>query len=415
MELSCFGWVGGTGGGGGGGISGGGTVNYVAMFTPSGTEIGDAPIKIGDNFTRALPQNTGTNSIAMGYDILMSGLDNTLIGYELVDGGGTEVYALGSRMKVTGNDPTINSVFGLINIGFYNFFNVDLATTGIYAVYNIGDSNVFNQFVTFSTVIGEGQNLTRIDHCTSIGIFNDLKDATYNYIFGEANTLNLVTLVSSFGSSNNITESTSIVNVGNANSISSISDAVVIGLNNANALSNEILIAQNDFGIRIDVDGNVGIGVPYTPIGFNSINAKLHVSGVNVNSINQRLEPVLGVYEDTTGATIQTTDDIATPLETIPIPIDTIVMIESYITCRKTAGGGLGTIGEGNGYIRTVKAQNIGGVVTIGTIQSSFTSDAIPSFNATFAVSGTNILINVNGDLNDDVTWNSITKKYRVG
>lgn len=413
MELSCFGWVGGTGGGGGGGISGGGTVNYVAMFTPSGTEIGDAPIKIGDNFTRALPQNTGTNSIAMGYDILMSGLDNTLIGYDLADGGGTEVYALGSRMYVTGNDPSNNSVFGVINIGFYNFFNPS-GTSGIYAVYNIGDSNVFNQFVTFSTIIGEAQSLTRIDHCTSIGIFNDLTDSNYSYIFGEANTLNLVNSVSSFGSYNNITESNSIVNVGNANSISSINNAVIIGLNNVNALSNEILIAQNDFGIRVDNVGNVGIGVPYAPIGFNSINAKLHVSGVNVNSINQRLEPVLGVYEDTTGATIPTTDDTVTPLETIPIPVDTTVMIESYITCRKTGGGGVGTIGEGNGYIRTVKAQNISGVVTIGIVQSSFTSEAIP-FNATFAVSGTNIVVNVTGALDDNVTWNSITKKYRVG
>jgi hypothetical protein len=409
MELSCFGWVGGTGGGGGGGISGGGTVNYVAMFTPSGTEIGDAPIKIGDNFTRALPQNTGTNSIAMGYDIVMSGLDNTLIGYDLADGGGREVYALGTRMYVTGSP-----VFGLINIGFFNTFNASFPS-GIYAVYNIGDSNIFNQFVTFSTIIGEAQQLTRIDHCSSIGISHNLTDANYSYNFGEANTLESVNSVSNFGSSNNITESTSIVNVGNSNSISSISNAVVIGLNNANALSNEILIAQNDFGIRIDIDGNVGIGVPFAPIGFNSINAILHVSGVNANSINQRLEPVLGVYEDTTGATINTTDDIATPLETIPIPTDTIVMIESYITCRKEGGGGVGTIGEGNGYIRTVKAQNIGGVVTIGTIQSSFTSDAIPSFNATFAVSGTDIEINVNGDIDDDVTWNSITKKYRVG
>ena len=48
--LNCFGWTsGGNGGGGGGNITGGGTINYVAMFTPSGTAIGDAPIKISDN------------------------------------------------------------------------------------------------------------------------------------------------------------------------------------------------------------------------------------------------------------------------------------------------------------------------------------------------------------------------------
>ena len=140
------------------------------------------------------------------------------------------------------------------------------------------------------------------------------------------------------------------------------------------------------------------------------------VNTVLINSVsNQRLEPVDGVYEDTTGATVPTVNATVTPLETIPIPADTVVMIESYITCKKTAGAGVGAIGAGNGYIRTVKAQNIGGVVTIGVVQSSFTSESITAFNATFVVSGTNVVINVTGALSDDVTWNSITKKYRVG
>jgi hypothetical protein len=89
-------------------------------------------------------------------------------------------------------------------------------------------------------------------------------------------------------------------------------------------------------------------------------------------------------------------------------------MVESYVTCRKTGGVGVGTVGQGNGYIITVKAKNVGGVVTIGVVQSSFTSEDIAPLDATFAVSGTNIVLNVTGANNDNITWNSITKKYKV-
>ena len=153
------------------------------------------------------------------------------------------------------------------------------------------------------------------------------------------------------------------------------------------------LIVNNDFG-------SVGFGV-------NGVS--LYVSG------NQRLEPVANVTEDITGATVNTTDATVTPLQTIAIPIDTVMMIESYVTCRKTAGAGVGTIGDGNGYIRTVMVKNVAGIVTIVILtQSSFTVEDIPLFNTTFSVSGTNVILNVTGSLNNDVTWNSITKKYKV-
>lgn len=155
--------------------------------------------------------------------------------------------------------------------------------------------------------------------------------------------------------------------------------------------------------------GNSGFGIT-NPL------AQVHIKGIDATTkAALRLEPVANVTEDTGGITINTTDATVTPLQTIAIPTDSVMMIESYVTCRKTAGAGTGTIGDGNGYIRTVTAKNVGGVVTIVTpIQSSFTAEDIAVFDATFAVSGTDIVLNVTGALNDDVTWNVITKKYKV-
>lgn len=169
---------------------------------------------------------------------------------------------------------------------------------------------------------------------------------------------------------------------------------------NMNGVNNMILVGST---------GNFGIGVNPNPT------AKLYVSGIDATTkATLRLEPVANVTEDTGGNTLNTTTNATVALETIAIPTDTVVMIESYVTCRKTGGAGAGTVGQGNGYIRTVKAKNVGGVVTIGVVQSSFTSEDIAPLDATFAVSGTNIVLNVTGANNDNITWNSITKKYKV-
>lgn len=184
------------------------------------------------------------------------------------------------------------------------------------------------------------------------------------------------------GADNGLSLSGTVVQLGGA-----LIQPTVITSSGANTL-----IVNNDFG----------------SVGFGVNNVSLYVLG------NQRLEPVSNVTEDTTGATVNTTDATVTVLQTIAIPADTVLMIESYVTCRKTAGAGTGTIGQGNGYIRTVKAKNVAGVVTIGVIQSSFTSEDIGVFNATFAVSGTNVVLNVTGSATNDVTWNTVTKKYKV-
>ena len=131
----------------------------------------------------------------------------------------------------------------------------------------------------------------------------------------------------------------------------------------------------------------------------NSPLKTLHVAG------NARFEPVTGVTMDIESATVNTTDATVTTLQTIAIPTNTVMVIESRIQATKTGGTGSGTTGDGNGYIRTVKAKNVSGTVTIGTIQSSFTSEDISSFSINFVVSGANINLNVAGLVNDNITW----------
>jgi len=113
-------------------------------------------------------------------------------------------------------------------------------------------------------------------------------------------------------------------------------------------------------------------------------------------------------------ATKNTTTAGPDTLQTIAIPNNSAMLITANITCRKTGGAGVGAVGDANGYIRTVIAKNVGGVVTIGAIQTSYTSENIAAFNATFVISGTNILVQVSGAVNDNVSWSGVIKMVSV-
>ena len=154
-------------------------------------------------------------------------------------------------------------------------------------------------------------------------------------------------------------------------------------------------------------NGNFGIGTTVPT-------SKLHVFGLDAtNLINQRLEPVVGVTEDVSGATVATVNATVTTLQTIAIPLNTVVTIKTNVKARKTAGGGVGIIGQGCGYERIATYQNIAGVVTIaGAVQASYTGEAIGAFDATLTISGTNVLVRVTGAAADNVTWTNITRVY---
>lgn len=153
--------------------------------------------------------------------------------------------------------------------------------------------------------------------------------------------------------------------------------------------------------------GNVSIGANTSP-------ARLYIKGIDATTlINQRLEPVTNVTEDTTGNTVNTTDATANvTAQTIAVPTDKVISIESTIVYRKTGGAGVGTTGDGTTIKLNSSVKNVAGTLTLDTVQNTYTgtTNAIVGVSATYTISGTNVLVSVTGVLNDNITWNVITK-----
>ncbi len=180
-----------------------------------------------------------------------------------------------------------------------------------------------------------------------------------------------------------------------------------------------IVNTQNNIGIYSEVSnglanysailmgGNVGNGI-VAPV------AKFHNFGVDATTIvNQRLEPVTNVTEDTTGNTINTTDATANVmLQTIAVPTNKVLSIESTIVYRKTNGAGVGIIGDGTTIKLNSSVKNVAGTLTLDTIQNTYTGtvNAVVGASATYTISGTNVLVSVTGVVNDNITWDVITK-----
>jgi hypothetical protein len=274
---------------------------------------------------------------------------------------------------------------------------VDPSATNIFSYLSTGNSYdaTTNIVVNFGSL---GSYVNSVD-TWNFGDNSVFDSATQSFNLGRGNSFTGTFDVSVFGNFNLIDTSNSVKVIGDSNVISGENDKYILG--------------NNDNNLTVDgTNGNVYIGI-------RSGAAKLYVLGIDaLTEVCLRLEPIAGTTEDTTGQQLTTVDGAGPPatntLQTIPIPLNTVVLLESYVTCRKTAGAGLGAVGAGNAYVRTVKAQNIAGVVTIGVIQSSFTSEVVATNNATFDVLGTNVRLRVLGSINNTFNWNVITKNYPV-
>lgn len=101
-------------------------------------------------------------------------------------------------------------------------------------------------------------------------------------------------------------------------------------------------------------------------------------------------------------ANVTTTDATPTTIATIPIPDNTALMVIADIVARRTNAPDRAC------YIRRVLVyREAGGSATIqGTINTEFTRESDTTYNATFQVSGNNLLIVVTGRAAHTVNWN---------
>lgn len=123
---------------------------------------------------------------------------------------------------------------------------------------------------------------------------------------------------------------------------------------------------------------------------------------------------VLVIRDGIQKATLTTTNNTATTILTIATTSNTGYLLEVRAVSRRVSGTGAGTNGDTNSYVRTVSIKNVGGTITINTVQSSYTDEDIAAHNVTITSSGTNILVQVAGSTNNTVNWKAITDLITV-
>lgn len=109
-------------------------------------------------------------------------------------------------------------------------------------------------------------------------------------------------------------------------------------------------------------------------------------------------------------AAVATTDAAFTTIKSISIPTDSMVLVEAIVLGRKTGGSGSGNDGDGVAYVRTARIKNIGGTVTIGDVEASYTDEDIKAWGIRAQVSGTTVNIQIQGSANNNVSWEGTFK-----
>jgi hypothetical protein len=111
---------------------------------------------------------------------------------------------------------------------------------------------------------------------------------------------------------------------------------------------------------------------------------------------------------------VTTTGTTATTIHTVAIPATTTVMVEAKIVARRT-GGVLGTAEDGGVFEITGAFKNVAGTATqIGATQAGIAVSDSGTMSVAFTPTGSDVLIEVTGDLTVDYTWHVHVRTYAV-
>lgn len=188
-------------------------------------------------------------------------------------------------------------------------------------------------------------------------------------------------------------------------------------INGAKTFTTGVIMNENGDAVDTRIEGDTDQNLVFVDasddsvgIGTNAPARKLDVNGDMIVRDDFRIENAGGVNFEIKQGAVNTTDATLTTAQSIPVPADSMVLIEARILGRKTSGAGVGATGDGAAYVRTARFKNIGGTVTIHNLQSDFTSEDQAGWNGLLAVVGTNAVVRVQGSANNNMTWEVTTK-----
>lgn len=112
--------------------------------------------------------------------------------------------------------------------------------------------------------------------------------------------------------------------------------------------------------------------------------------------------------------TINTTNATPATLLTIAIPASTTVEIEMSVIARRT-GGTAGTAEDAAAYRRIGTYKTVAGVVTlVGALTTIHVVEDQAGWEATLVISGTNVIVQVTGATNNNVSWQGAARVKKV-
>lgn len=116
-----------------------------------------------------------------------------------------------------------------------------------------------------------------------------------------------------------------------------------------------------------------------------------------------------GVKYNVSANVAQTVGAVNAVASSIAVATDTTMLLKIMVTGREAATG------LSVAYERTVKAKNVAGTVTLGSIQSDYTDEdqGMKQANCTFVINTTNVDVRVTGVTAKTIDWKCVVTKVR--
>lgn len=372
---------------------------------PTGTTIGSAVIyRVGGSDVTLADGGTGASLADPGADRIMFWDDSA---------GAVTWLTVGTGLSIS--TTTINATVGITNAADANELMMSDGTNAVGSnVYMNGDSQLD---LGNGSLAGSDRWITATGSASAVSLNIQAKNNISSALTLIAGETGKVTATShSFAA-------TSVVSPFKVRTRSTTGVTAGIGTGIALESATQDSNANYEIGATIEaVTTDVTAGSEDFDLVFKTMSAgaaaveRVRISGTGTLQVSQSTlgsgvirysstatndDPTVTIYQNR----VTTTDATPTTLHTVTIPASTTVHLEARVVARRT-GGVAGTTEDGASYIRIATYKNVAGTATIiGTITLSHAAEDQGGWNATFVVSGGDVLVQVTGAVDNNVTW----------